>query len=357
MLVDINSTLKDTITGFEDNINHLKLRAKRSGFGVIAIKPDSNDWRDKPEKIPFQQNKHDEVKVFFWGSLTIENKGLKLAPNEALLRNGVIGLSSNLFEDPSIIFKALSLNNKESYPLLITSKINSNDTKAFVNEDINSLQSGLYSINNFSDFLNLKQIFEINNHFPNKKIIIENIHDDKICKELKSNNNSIFGSISWWNLVADTDNLKIDDMGWKVYPPLCDEGMRERLIEYLDQNIIQAIAVNSLALNDQETFKPINERDYGISSYELVLPLLWTELISKRSLTIAKLWDCLSFQPSEILDITLESLQVGSNRWLIFDPDFYWYNKQTNLGYESPSNIPKKDELIKGKVIASGLEF
>ena len=144
-------------------------------------------------------------------------------------------------------------------------------------------------------------------------------------------------------------------MGWKVYPPICDEGIRESLIGYIDKDIIQSIAVNSLALNDQETFKPINERNYGISSYELVLPLLWTELISKRNFNISKLWDFLSFKPSEILNLPLESLQEGSNRWLIFDPDYYWYNNQTNLGYESPSNFPKKDDLIKGKVIASGL--
>ncbi len=355
LLVDIHSTLKDPISGFEDNLIHLKFRAKRSGFGVIAIKPDSTDWRDKPEKIPFQQNKNDEVKIYFWGSLTIQNQGLKLSPNEELLKSGAIGLSTNLFDDPSIIFKALSLITKESYPLLITPKINSSNPKAFVNEDINSLQSGLYSINNFSDYLNLKKIFEINHHFPNKKIIIENICDTKTCEELKLNDNSIFGSISWWNLVADTGNLKIDDMGWKVYPPICDEGIRERLIGYIDKNIIQSIAVNSLALNDQETFKPINERNYGISSYELVLPLLWTELISKRNFNISKLWDFLSFKPSEILNLPLESLQEDSNRWLIFDPDYYWYNNQTNLGYESPSNFPKKDDLIKGKVIASGL--
>ena len=52
-----------------------------------------------------------------------------------------------------------------------------------------------------------------------------------------------------------------------------------------------------------------------------------------------------------------EKLSIGSKRWLIFDPDKKWLNNQINLGYDSPSNFPKKNELIKGKVIHVGLDF
>ena len=41
----------------------------------------------------------------------------------------------------------------------------------------------------------------------------------------------------------------------------------------------------------------------------------------------------------------------------MFDPDTTWVNNQFNLGYDSPSNFPKKNELIKGKVINVGLDF
>ena len=41
----------------------------------------------------------------------------------------------------------------------------------------------------------------------------------------------------------------------------------------------------------------------------------------------------------------------------MFDPDTKWVNNQINLGYDSPSNFPKKNKLIKGKVINVGLDF
>ena len=52
-----------------------------------------------------------------------------------------------------------------------------------------------------------------------------------------------------------------------------------------------------------DTFIPINDRSVGISSFELVLPLLWEELINKRSWSISKLWKYLSFNPSNLLGI------------------------------------------------------
>ena len=47
MLVDIHSNLRDPLTGFEDNLTNFKARAKKSGYGTVALLPDSNNWRDK----------------------------------------------------------------------------------------------------------------------------------------------------------------------------------------------------------------------------------------------------------------------------------------------------------------------
>ena len=38
-------------------------------------------------------------------------------------------------------------------------------------------------------------------------------------------------------------------------------------------------------------------------------------------------------------------------------PDTTFELKLINLGYDSPSNFPKKNELIKGKVIHVGLDY
>ena len=357
MLVDSHSFLKDPITGFDDNLENLKVRAKNSGFGTIAFLPNSNNWRDNPEKIPFQKNNPFDLNIYFWGSFSLKDEGIHLSPHDELLKAGSIGLSTSNFFDPSIIFKGLSLDEVKSSPIIFSLTKNKSIQKGIVNKDLKSLQSGFYIIEKNNELSEVKNILEIKNLFPDKNIVIKNISDSNSLKEIEKQTLPISTTISWWSLIADTNNLKLDDLGWKVDPPLGSQQNREVLIEGLENDLIQAIAVNSIALNDEETFIPINDRSNGISSFELVLPLLWEEFIQKRAWPIPKLWKFLSFNPSNLLGITQEKLSVGSKRWLIFDPETKWYNNQINLGYDSPSNFPKKNELIKGKVIHVGLDF
>ena len=71
------------MTGFDDNLENLKLSSKKSG-GVIAFLPNSENWRDKPEKIPFQKNYDFDVKVIFGQALLWKMKGI-VSPHEELL--------------------------------------------------------------------------------------------------------------------------------------------------------------------------------------------------------------------------------------------------------------------------------
>ena len=105
MLVDSHSFLKDPLTGFDDNLENLKFRAKKSGFGTIAFLPNSKNWRDYPEKIPFQKNNDFDLNIYFWGSFSLEDKGKNLSPHDELLKSGSIGLSTSNFFDASIILR------------------------------------------------------------------------------------------------------------------------------------------------------------------------------------------------------------------------------------------------------------
>ena len=357
MLVDSHSFLKDPLSGLNDNLDNLKFRAKKSGFGAIAFLPNSNNWRDKPEKIPFQKNNDFDLNIYFWGSFSLNDAGIHLSPHDELLKSGSVGLSTSNFFDSPVIFKGLSLDTVKSYPIIFSITKKNSTQKGIVNKDIKSLQAGFYIIDNNNEPSVVKHIIGIKNLFPNKNIVIKNISDSNSLKEIAKQTIPISATINWWSLIADTNNLELDDLGWKVDPPLGSQENREFLIKGLENDLIQIIAVNSVALNDEDSFIPINDRPVGISSYELVLPLLWEEFINKRAWSIPKLWKSLSFNPSNLLGITQEQLSLGSKRWLIFDPDTKWVNNQTNLGYDTPSNFPKKNQIIKGKVIHVGLDY
>ncbi len=354
LLTDMHSYLDDPICGLEDNLINLKERAKKSGYGSIVLLPNSKNWRDVPEKIPFQKNHNDDIQIFFWGSFTLQNLGIQLSPHDDLFNKGIVGLSSLCFDDLRIIYQGIKLDFIKSNPILFEN--NKLKNKVFLETDIKAIQSGFHS-DDMLGFDNILKVLNLKKNFPDKNLIIQNVSDIRFLKELRNKHFDIKKTVSWWNLVADTSNLEINDLGWKSYPHLVSKEIRENLIYSLEKDLIDAIAVNSKSIKEEETFKAINDREAGISSYELVLPLLWDELISKRSWYPSKLWNHLSFKPSRLLNLPEEKLNIGSKRWLIFDPELQWVNTQANLGYDSPTNFPKKNKLIKGKVISNGLLF
>ena len=197
MLVDSHSILEDPLTGFDDNLENLKFRAKKAGFGAIAFLPNSKNWRDNPEKIPFQENNAFDINIFFWGSFSLDDKGINLSPHDELLNAGSIGLSTSNFFDSSIIFKGLSLDAIKSSPIIFSLTKKKSLQKGFVNKDLKSLQSGFYIIENNDELSEVKNILGIKDLFPDKKIIIKNISDPISLKEIKKNNIPILITISW----------------------------------------------------------------------------------------------------------------------------------------------------------------
>ena len=220
LLIDSHSYLKDPFTGVADNLENLKFRAKKSGFGSIAFLPNNHNWRDNPEKIPFQKNNDLDLNIYFWGSFSLGDEGIHLSPHDELLKSGSIGLSTSNFFNSSIILKGLSLNKINTTPIMFSLTEKNSAQKGIVFKDLKSIQSGFYIIDNNNELSEVKNILGIWNLFPSKKIIIKNIADSNSLKEIEKANIPISTTISWWSLIADTNNLELDDLGWKVDPPL-----------------------------------------------------------------------------------------------------------------------------------------
>jgi dihydroorotase len=172
---------------------------------------------------------------------------------------------------------------------------------------------------------------------------------------LKDASPNPMASILWWHLVHDNSSLSPFDIGWSVTPSLGSPRDRASLIKGLEDNVLTAISVHSTPTDDSETKLPANIRKKGISCYNLVLPLLWDQLVRKSGWKVEKLWEKVSFGPSKFLNQTEEKLTLNSNRWLLFDPDKEWYQSNEEKLLTTATNQPIKYKKIVGKVIDCGL--
>ena len=162
-------------------------------------------------------------------------------------------------------------------------------------------------------------------------------------------------SVCWWHLIKDTASLSENDMQWRVIPSLGGQKDRLALIQGLKERTITGVAVHAIAQDEEESRLPLDKKLPGLSGHNLVLPLLWQELVRKNKWTVEQLWEALSFGPSKIINQKEECLTTGSRRWLLFDPEETWTQQNDNRKYPSCANQPLLGEKILGKVIACGL--
>ena len=355
-LVDPHSFLESPFNGKEETIHTLIKKATFSGYGQLGILPRGDLWRDQIESIIALKTIKSEVSIHLWGGFSLNGKGIMLSKHTELLQNGAIGLSDDDYMPPIEFLKqGFSLGEMKNSPVLIAPRDKSLQAGGMSRKSVETLRAGWPPDPVESEIIPLIQLLELHKQYPEIRLRSMNISTTEGVSILKNASPNPMASILWWHLVNDNSSLSPFDIGWSVTPSLGSPRDRASLIKGLEDNVLTAISVHSTPTDDSETKLPANKRKKGISCYNLVLPLLWDQLVRKSGWKVEKLWEKVSFGPSKFLNQTEERLTLNSNRWLLFDPDKEWYQSNEEKPLTTATNQPIKDKKIVGKVIDCGL--
>ncbi|MBW3041541.1 dihydroorotase [Prochlorococcus marinus] len=355
-LVDPHSFLESPFKGKAENIYTLIKKATVAGYGQLGILPRSNLWRDQIESIISLKTINSEVLIHIWGAFSLGGKGISLSKHSDLLQNGAIGLADDDFTPPIELLKqGFSLGEMKKSPVLLAPRDISLQAEGMSRESVDTLRAGWPPDPIESEILPLVQLLELHKQYPDIALRLMNISTSEGVSKLKDAYLNPLTTVQWWHLVTDNSYLSPFDIGWSVTPSLGSPKDRASLIKGLEENVLTAISVHSTPTDDSETKQPANRRKKGISGYNLVLPLLWDQLIRKSGWEVEKLWEKLSFGPSKVMNQPEEKLSLDSNRWLLFDPEKEWVQSNEKNNLTTATNQPMKDHKICGKVIDCGL--
>ena len=355
-LVDPHSFLESPFNGKEENIYSLIRKATFAGYGQLGILPRSNLWRDKTELIISLKAIKSEVLIHLWGGFSLDGEGIALSKHAELLRNGAIGLADDDFMPPIELLKqGFLLGEMGKSPILVAPRDISLQAGGMSRQSVETLRAGWPPDPIESETLPLTQLLELHKKYPEISLRLMNISTAEGVSILKNASSKQKATVLWWHLVNDNSNLSPFDIGWSVTPSLGSPKDRASLIKGLEDNILSAISVHSTPIDDSETKQPANKREKGISGYNLVLPLLWDQLVKKSGWKVEKLWEKISFGPSQLLNQAEETLNIDSNRWLLFDPEKEWFQSNEEKDLTTATNQPIKSQKIYGKVIDCGL--
>ena len=355
-LVDPHSFLESPFNGKEENIYTLIKKATFAGYGQLGILPRSDLWRDQIESIISLKTIASEVLIHLWGGFSLNGKGIALAKHAELLKNGAIGLADDDFMPPiELLRHGFSIGEMKELPVLIAPRDKSLQAEGMSRQSVETLRAGWPPDPIESEILPLTQILELHKQYPEIALRLMNISTSEGVAILENAFSRPMTTVLWWHLVNDNSNLAPSDIGWSVTPSLGSPKDRASLIKGLEDNILTGISVHSTPTDDSETKKPANKRKKGITGYNLVLPLLWDQLVRQSGWKAEKLWEKLSFGPSRLLKQPEEKISIDSNRWLLFDPEKEWLQGNEENHLNTSTNQPIKNKKIYGKVIDCGL--
>tara|TARA_Y100001968_G_scaffold200133_1_gene183691 strand:+ start:353 stop:1627 length:1275 start_codon:yes stop_codon:yes gene_type:complete len=355
-LVDPHSFLESPFNGKEENIHTLIKKAASSGYGQLGILPRGDLWRDQIDSILSFKCIKSEVLIHLWGGFSLSGKGVSLSSHGELLQNGAIGLSDDDFMPPIELLKqAFSIGEMKDYPVLFAPRDRSLQAGGMSRQSVDTLRAGWPPDPVESEIIPLVQLLQLHKQYPEIALRLMNISTAKGVSILRDASTQPMTTTFWWHLVNDNSSLSPFDIGWSVTPSLGSPRDRSSLIKGLEDNILTAISVHSTPTDDSETKLPANKRKKGLSCYNLVLPMLWNQLVRKSGWEVEKLWEKISFGPSKFLNQVEEELSLNSNRWLLFDPDKVWYQSDDEKHLTTSTNQPVKDKKIFGKVTDCGL--
>ncbi len=78
-------------------------------------------------------------------------------------------------------------------------------------------------------------------------------------------------------------------------------------------------------------------------------------LVVEEGWSPEQLWQVVSFGPSNLLGLREECLAVGSNRWLLFDPELPWTPLRSDPMGPCTANVPLQGKALRGQVTHCGL--
>ncbi len=357
-LVDPHSSLPRPFTGSGETLVTLLRAAGQSGYGQLALLPNSPSERDSPERLQGFQPKDCDLRVHLWGSFSYGGKGECLSSHADLLEAGAIGLcAGEQIPSANLLDRALTLGEMGEAPVLIASHDSNLRGEGMMRESVETLRAGWPPDPIISETIPMGQLLELQRRHRNRNLIIMNLSTADGVEMLNLTTSPPLATVNWWHLVKDHSGQKDDANNWFVIPSIGGAADRNALIQALKEGRINAVAVHGIPLDDEECLLPPDQRPRGLSGHHLVLPTLWQKLVVERGWSVKELWEAISFGPARLLGQEEERLTIESNRWLLFDPDVIWNQCRDAPHAPRAANQPWIGVPIKGQVVNCGLRI
>lgn len=354
-LVDLYSCSGEPGYEERETLHSLGESALSGGFSRVGILPNTNPVIDNPNTVTWiqTQTQNYPVKFYLWGGLTRNLSGETMAELGELATSGVIGFTDNKpHSNLQLVRKLLEYAQPFNLPVALMPLNLQLRGKGVTRESRTSLRLGLEGCPEIAETVAIASLLEIVylTKTPIHLMRISTARGVDLIRQAKENQLPVTASVNWHHLILNNQTTASYNPNLRFEPPLGREIDRLALLEGIKTGIIDAIAVDHTPYSYEEKTVAFAEAPWGAIGFELVLPLLWQNLVVTGELSSLKLWECLSLNPLKCLKQPPITLKKGQPAEItIFSPTQTWQvtpSKLKSLSY----NTYWLEKQLKGKI-------
>lgn len=361
---------------YKEDIQSGSKAAVKGGFTTVISMPNTAPTADNPDTISYMAKKSEEVglcNVLPTGAVSIGLKGIELTDFENLKKAGAIALTDDGkgIQNDELFEKAMLLAKEVNLPLLDHSEDESLSNGGAIHLGEISKKFNVKGIDSYSEAAHVKRGCEVSLKTGAHYHVLHVSTKESLnyIKEAKDKGANVTVEVSPHHLLLCDEDIPLreeNDLNpnWKMNPPLRSSIDRAACVDALRFGLIDAIATDHAPHAPHEKEKHISEAPFGIIGLETAFPLIFTNFVKTKMITLSQCIDLMSKNAGNLFGLDIGRIEVGKQADLaVFDLNHkfhvtqdYFHSRSKNspfIGQELCGET--KLTLYKGKIVFNNL--
>ena len=361
-IVDMKAFVGEPGFEYKENFRTLSQAALAGGVTSIVTMPNTNPIIDNVSMVDFiirRGRDKSSVNLFPCASMTKQMNGKLMTEFGLLSSKGIIGFSdvNKTIQNTETMAKIMDYASDIGVLIMQHAEDLNLSKNGCINEGEVSTRLGLEGISSIAEKIIIERDLSLLSEYP-CRYHINQISSKKSLEVIKKNRNNgkkFTVGVSINNLSLNENDIGDFKTFLKLSPPLRLEDDRLSLVEGIKDNLIDVIVSDHMPEDEEGKRLPFSQAATGAIGIETLLPLA-LEMYHNGSLSLNKIIEVLTINPSKILKINKGTLKKGSDADIcVFDLEAPWVVKAENLKSKS-KNTAIENRKLQGKILMTFLK-
>ncbi len=360
-IVDMKTFVGEPGFEYKENFRTLSQAALAGGVTSVVSMPNTKPVIDNVSMVDFiirRGRDKAKINIFPCACLTKNMDGNSMTEFGLLSNKGIVGFTDVIKTVQNTEVMSRIMNYASDIGVLIIQHAEDYELSknGLINEGEISTRLGLSSVPSIAEKIIIERDLSLLEEYP-CRYHISQISSEKtlgVIKKNKSSGKKFTTGVSINNLSLNENDIGDFKTFLKISPPLRSEKDRLSLIEGIKNGLIDVIVSDHKPEDEESKRLPFAQAATGAIGVETLLSLS-LELYHNESLSLKKIIETLTINPSKILNINKGSLKKGYDADIcVFDLNKPWVVKAEKLKSKS-KNTAIEDRKLQGKVLMTFL--